>query len=114
MRCIRGDCLLDLQSQLGIFVLLRIIVAFTYEYMRPRLGYMYRTWIIEGRSLMHAIAKGSHLELADMSKAEKQSRDDKFESFGEFDQVLITHGYATLFAVSSPWVCAATLLACML
>jgi len=112
MRCIRGDCLLDLQSQLSIFILLRIIVAFSYEYMRPRLAYMYRAWVIEGRSLLNAITKGAHLELADMSKAEKQSRDDKFESFGEFDQVLVTHGYATLFAVSSPWVCAATLVCC--
>jgi len=113
MRCIRGDCLLDLQSQLSIFIGLRIIIAFGYEYIRPRLGYMHRTWYNEGRSLLHALTKGAHLELADMSKAEKQSRDDKFESFGEFDQVLVTHGYATLFAVSSPWVCAATLFACL-
>jgi hypothetical protein len=114
MRCIRGDCLLDLQSQLGIFVVLRIFVALTYEYLRPRFAYMYRSYLLEGQSLMNVIAGRSRLEVADMSKAEKQSRDDKFESFGEFDQVLVTHGYATLFAVSSPWVCAATLFACVL
>jgi hypothetical protein len=114
MRCIRGDCLLDLQSQLAIFVVLRIFVALSYEYLRPRFAYMYRSYLLEGQSLMNVLAGRSRLEVADMSKAEKQSRDDKFESFGEFDQVLVTHGYATLFAVSSPWVCAATLFACLL
>jgi anoctamin-5 len=113
MRCIRGDCLLDLQSQLGIFVVLRIFIALTSEYLRPRFSYMYRAYLLEGQSLMSVLAGRSRIHVADMSKAEKQSRDDKFESFGEFDQVLVTHGYATLFAVSSPWVCAATLFACL-
>jgi len=52
----------------------------------------------------------SRLEQADMSAAEMQARREPYDPFVDFDETLITHGYATLFAVSSPWVCTATLL----
>jgi len=45
-----------------------------------------------------------------MSSAEQQARKEPYDSFSICDDHLITHGYATLFAVTSPWVCAATFL----
>jgi len=44
------------------------------------------------------------VELADMSSAEKQYRRDNFNSFEEYDEVLVLHGYVVLFSVASPWV----------
>jgi hypothetical protein len=52
----------------------------------------------------------SRLELADMSLAEQQSKREPYDPFQDFDETLITHGYATLFSVTSPWVCTATLM----
>ncbi|CAE8658819.1 unnamed protein product, partial [Polarella glacialis] len=46
-----------------------------------------------------------------MSTGEQQAKKEKYSNFENFDEMLITHGFATLFAVGSPWVCAATLLA---
>merc|ERR1711920_69071 len=54
------------------------------------------------------------LELADMSNAEQQSKREKYDEFRNSDELLLSHGFATFFAVTSPWVCAATLGAAML
>merc|ERR1719174_832710 len=44
-----------------------------------------------------------------MSPAELQSRREPYDPFQNFDETLVTHGYATIFAVAAPWVCTATL-----
>lgn len=49
-----------------------------------------------------------------MSELEKQAKKETYSNFGNFDEMLITHGFATLFAVTSPWVCTATLLSVFL
>jgi len=54
------------------------------------------------------------LELADMSEAELQARKEKCDIFSSFDETLLSHGFATFFAVTSPWVCSATLLGILL
>merc|ERR1712048_1226922 len=80
--------------------------------MGPRVMILYRSWYFEGRSISSFLfGQGAfgRIELADMSTAEKQSKKDKYETFEDFDEALITHGYATLFAVAAPWVSVATL-----
>eukprot|EP00971_Amphidinium_carterae_P017222 339841-Amphidinium_carterae.1 len=44
---------------------------------------------------------------AEFSTVERQSKKERYNAFADFDETLVTHGYATLFAVASPWVCMA-------
>eukprot|EP00929_Paragymnodinium_shiwhaense_P120552 TRINITY_DN92501_c0_g1_i1.p1 TRINITY_DN92501_c0_g1~~TRINITY_DN92501_c0_g1_i1.p1 ORF type:complete len:804 (+),score=252.16 TRINITY_DN92501_c0_g1_i1:137-2413(+) len=111
MDCYRQDCFLDLQSQLAIFVIFRIVFQNLVELFGPRLKQLYTKWILEGQNFFNMLQGQNILELADMSAAEKESKQAAYEAFGDFDEALLTHGYSTLFAVTSPWVCAATLVA---
>lgn len=114
MSCLRNDCFLDLQSQLAVFVLFRLIVSNSIEILKPKVTLWFRSWMNEGQSCMtywfSYFLQAQRLELADMSAGEQQSKKEQYSSFNEFDEALIAHGYATLFAVTSPWVCAATLI----
>jgi len=111
MRCIRGDCFLDLQAQLAVFTVVRLTVKNLARFVYPRFSLWYRHMLIHGHVCMENLARGhDRLELADLSNAELQSKLEPYDAFADFDETLITHGYASFFAVSSPWVCAATLL----
>jgi len=111
LHCIRDDCLLDLQLALAIFMLVRLCVQNLIEFLGPKLRMMYRNARVESRMIWHNLFNPSNrLEAADMSPAELQSKREPYDPFMDFDEVLITHGYATLFAVSSPWVVTATLM----
>jgi hypothetical protein len=111
LHCIRNDCLLDLQLALAIFMLVRLFVQNLYEFLAPKFKMWFRNVQSETRNLRYNIFNPSNrLEQADMSAAEMQSKREPYDPFMDFDETLITHGYATLFAVSSPWVCTATLL----
>lgn len=111
MRCIRDDCFLDLQSQLAVFTVVRLTVKNFARFAFPRLRTWYRHISVHGQHCMANMHRGhDRLELADLSNAEIQSKLDSYDAFTDFDETLITHGYASFFAVSSPWVCAATLL----
>lgn len=112
MKCWQDDCLLDLQGQLGVFVLFRISIANVIEYFMPRMKLAWRSWILNQKARMSR-AKGGHAalqadEFVEMSHAEQQSKKDTFDEFSNFDEVLVAHGYMTMFAVSAPMVCAAT------
>jgi len=83
----------------------------TVEFMKPKMKMFYKEFKDETKHWLHNIFNPSNrLEQADMSPAELQSKREPYDPFLDFDETLITHGYATLFAVSSPWVCTATLL----
>lgn len=110
MECLRDQCLLDMQSQLGIFVLFRLLVSNVFEHYYPKVRLWFRTMYYDNVSLL-SLSHGQTLELADMSPAEQQAKKEKHRNFQQFDEMLLTHGFATLFAVTSPWVCTATLLA---
>jgi len=111
LECIRNDCLLDLQLALAIFMLVRLFVQNLYEFLSPKFKMWARNFTSETRYKWHNLFNPSNrLEQADMSAAELQSKREPYDPFLDFDETLITHGYATLFAVSSPWVCTATLL----
>merc|ERR1712187_894444 len=56
----------------------------------------------------------TRLELADLSSAEQQAKKDLYDKGADFSELLITHGYSTLFAVTAPWVCAVNLLGILL
>lgn len=125
MECLRDQCLLDMQAQLGIFVLFRLLVSNVFEHYYPKVRLWLRTlcgipcrttrlWSMSSyydnascMSYMH----GQTLELAEMSATEQQAKKERHRNFQQFDEMLLTHGFATLFAVTSPWVCTATLLA---
>jgi hypothetical protein len=115
MECYRGDCFLDLQWQLATFVFFRLTISNLYEWFEPKVKLWWRSLFHERNSVMttlHSTLSGhTLLELADMSAAEQQAKKDKYDEFRNFDEVLLSHGFSTFFAVSSPWVCAATLVA---
>jgi len=111
LHCIRDDCLLDLQLALAIFMVVRLVVQNIYEFLAPKFKMWLRNFKSETQTLRYNLFNPSNrLEQADMSAAELQSKRQPYDPFLDFDETLITHGYATLFAVSSPWVCTATLL----
>jgi hypothetical protein len=112
LHCIRDDCFLDLQLALCIFMLVRMIVQNLFvKFLGPKVKMAWSKISSEGRTVIHNIFNASgRLELADMSAAEMQSKRKAYDPFLDFDETLVTHGYATLFAVTSPWVCTATLL----
>jgi len=108
LRCMRNDCFLDLQSMLAVFMSFRLIYHVLLKMFWPRAKITFRTWLEENKPFWELL--GLRKDLASMSAAEQQSKKDTYDAFADFDETLVTHGYATLFAVSSPWVCSATLL----
>jgi len=111
LHCSNDDCFNDLQSQLAIFVFFRLIISNVFEYYAPKVSSWWRSCYIDNMSLSSILHGQNLLEMADMSTGEQQAKKEKYSNFENFDEMLITHGFATLFAVGSPWVCAATLLA---
>lgn len=112
MHCFRDDCFLDLQSQLAIFVIWRIVIRGIWQLVAPRVLLFVRTWRTRREHLGQLCGHG-RVEMADMTNAEKEANKMAYDSFSDFDETLITHGYATLFAVTSPWVCCAALFGTM-
>jgi hypothetical protein len=110
MMCWRGDCMLDLQGQLFAFVVVRLTISNAMEFLFPKVMYFCRGFAEKRKAIFHNLGSYQKLEIADMSSSEMQSKKEVYKSFSEFDEVLISHGYASLFAVTSPWVCLATLL----
>mmetsp|Transcript_31868 Transcript_31868/g.88084 ORF Transcript_31868/g.88084 Transcript_31868/m.88084 type:complete len:772 (-) Transcript_31868:217-2532(-) len=110
LNCLHDDCFVDIKSQLAIFVLFRLVVQNGMELFMPRIRMIYRSWFVEGKNVVSYLQGHNRLELADMSNAEQESKKNPYNSFSEFDEALISHGYATLFAVACPWVCFLTLL----
>mmetsp|Transcript_72529 Transcript_72529/g.137069 ORF Transcript_72529/g.137069 Transcript_72529/m.137069 type:complete len:789 (+) Transcript_72529:164-2530(+) len=114
MSCRNDDCFEELQLQLAMFVLVKMTLSNVFEYLLPKLCAFYRGASERKRTLFHNMHSYNKLELADMSQPEIQSKKEPYSSFSDFDEVLVTHGYTTLFAVTSPWVCTASLLWVML
>lgn len=109
MKCMQNDCLVDLEYQLAAFVLVRLTLSNAAEFAFPRVLACLRACSENRKAYIHNLRNYSKLEMADMSSAEKQAKKESYESFSDFDDTLIAHGYASLFAVASPWVCAATM-----
>mmetsp|Transcript_38893 Transcript_38893/g.91588 ORF Transcript_38893/g.91588 Transcript_38893/m.91588 type:complete len:764 (-) Transcript_38893:166-2457(-) len=95
------DCLLDLQAQLGVFVLFHIVVQNIFEVVVPQLRARYRGFTLDRNR-------------AELSGVEQQAKKERYNAFSDFDETLVTHGYATLFAVAAPWVCIAVCFGVML
>jgi len=105
------DCMLDLQLALAIFMVVRLFVQNLFEFLSPKFKVWRRDVTSKASDRWHNLCNPSNrLEQADMSQPEVQSKREPYDPFLDFDETLITHGYATLFAVTSPWVITATLL----
>merc|ERR1711865_1330524 len=97
-----------------MFVFFRLTIRNLVEYAWPKATLAWRSFS-RTKSLVSCLQpKSNSLEQADMPLIEQQSKKEKYSSFRDFDEVLITHGYGVLFAVASPWVTAAVLLATIL
>lgn len=111
LHCLRNDCFYDLQAALAIFMIVRLISQSFVRFLGPRIKAFYKNMYDKGGVRLHNIFnQRTRLELADMSAAEKESRREPYDPFQDFDELLITHGYATLFSVTAPWCCSAALL----
>lgn len=100
MDCAHDDCMIDLSTQLGCFIILRITLFNFVELAWPKIVMMYRSWEEQGHPCM-LLKSTAHF--ADMSPAEEQSKMEPYYGFEDFDEALISHGYATLFVVTTPW-----------
>lgn len=110
MHCMHDDCFLDLQSQLGVLVFFRLTFSSLVRYTYPKFRLWWRSFYYDNNHWLTYCHGATLLELADMSAAEQQAKKEPYDAFSNCDDLLITHGYSTLFAVTSPWVCAATFL----
>jgi hypothetical protein len=111
LQCIRDDCFLDLQVALAIFMIVRLIKQNCIRFFGPKFKLYMRSLRENNRTALHNFLNpSSRLELADISSAERQAKRERYDPFQDFDETLVTHGFATLFSVTSPWVCTATLL----
>jgi len=108
VECLQDDCFLDLQSQLGIMVFFRLTVSNLMEYAYPQIRAWWRSCYYDNAHCLTYCHGANMLEMADMSAAEQQAKKEPYDAFANLDEHLITHGYATLFTVTAPWVCAAT------
>lgn len=100
MDCAHDDCMVDLSTQLGCFILVRVTLFNFVELAWPKIVLMYRSWAEQGHPCM-LLRSTSHY--ADMSPAEEQAKKEAYSEFEDFDEALIQHGYATLFVVTTPW-----------
>jgi hypothetical protein len=130
MTCLRDDCFSDLQSQLAAFVFFRLVMANAIEFLYPRImtaarGGMQRApgfcvflrkcFCDCGHCLENWIRfRNVGGELGGLSATETQANLDSFSAFEEFEEFMISHGLATLFASTSPWVCFAWLVGAIL
>jgi hypothetical protein len=98
MTCVNDDCFLDLEAQLAVFTVVRLVLKNVI-----RFGSL---------TLNREADEGQHARLsqADLSAAQIESTKQKWDGFSDFEEVLISHGYASFFTVSAPWVYFATLL----
>merc|ERR1719401_2473476 len=97
--------MLDMQGQLFCFVVVRLTLSNLTEYFAPKILICCRGLAEKRKAIFHNMSSYQKLDIADMSSAEMESKKEEYASFSEFDEVLISHGYASLFAVTSPWVC---------
>eukprot|EP00933_Yihiella_yeosuensis_P057758 TRINITY_DN5779_c1_g1_i5.p1 TRINITY_DN5779_c1_g1~~TRINITY_DN5779_c1_g1_i5.p1 ORF type:complete len:755 (+),score=78.94 TRINITY_DN5779_c1_g1_i5:136-2400(+) len=106
MECLYDDCFLDLQSQLGAFVFFRLFIATAYEHYAPKIDLWWRSCSIDNMSLSTLIKShgASLLTGAEISFTEQQSNEDKYSNFENYNEILQMHGFAAIFAVTSPWV----------
>lgn len=97
-QCLYDSCITEISYQLTTFVMFHLIGQNLMEYGYPKV----KEWFLTINKMAKII--DPKVELADMSSAEKQYRRDNFNSFEEYDEVLVLHGYVVLFSVASPWV----------
>jgi anoctamin-10 len=119
LSCLRNDCFLDLQAQLAIIIVFRLTAMNIIQYSWPRVLEWYRRQD-RADSCSRACNKTCEalpcarqhgkIELADLSSAEIECTKEPYTALSDFDEVLISHGYASFFAVTTPWVCAATMI----
>jgi hypothetical protein len=111
LHCLRNDCFYDLQSALAIFMIVRLISQGMVRFLGPRIKQVAKRVSDQtGKGWYNLTHASQRLELADMSAAEQQAKRQPYDPFQDFDEILITHGYATLFSVTAPWCCSAALL----
>lgn len=97
-----NDCLNDLGSQLGIFMLTRLVLQNFVELCAPAIMMWWRSFR-EGRSFNTTLWTNPLTVMPDLSSAEKQSKKETFDLFEDVDEILINYGYTVLFVVAAPW-----------
>jgi len=103
MSCVNDDCLNDLGSQLGMFMIVRLTLQNFLELALPYLMQWYRK-SSEDITFGTGLFSHSVTMMADMSNAEKQSKKDEYDVYEDMDEILVLYGYTTLFVVACPWV----------
>jgi len=103
MTCIHDDCLGELASQLGIFLLVRLTLLNFFELGLP---YFLEKFREEHESAVaESILGGGDMDMVlDMSSAEKQCKRQEYDIYEDFDEIFILYGYTTLFVAACPWV----------
>jgi len=104
MECVHGDCLMDLGSQLAIFMVTRITLQNFIELGWPYIKMAYRTYTEQHTFSSWNPFQSSHTVMQDISSPEKQCKKESHDLYEDMDEILILYGYTTLFVVACPWV----------
>jgi len=113
MVCLADDCMLDLEAQLAIFIIFRLVVANFVEKVRP----LVVKWVRQLKAQVgHLSVKEKyefflHAGQADLSVAEMESKELDYQPFDDIDEVAITYGYTVLFCAVCPWAPALVIIA---
>lgn len=93
--CLNDDCMGELQDQLLILFLIRIIVGNTMEVVVPYLKYRFQLY----RERNSMDDKASHNYIEDQAKLAPY---EHHESFEDYNEMVIQYGFITLFVVAFP------------
>jgi hypothetical protein len=103
MRCRNNDCLVDLGSQLFIFMIVRIFVSNLVEALTPKITSCISSFL-EDRQ-MKKLAQGSPIFMyAGMSSMEIQAKREIPNTYNEMEETLFHYGYCILFVSAAPWM----------
>lgn len=95
--CVNKDCMRELENQLAILFIIRIVVGNIMEVAVPFFTYRFRLW-----SETKDTHQGNKPQYEQAEKEAKLNPYEDMESFEDYNEMVIQYGFVTLFVVAFP------------